>query len=355
MNGSGRGGRGGGGGRAGAEDPNKGRLAKFVTDPKLAESANMRAQAMHDPGLVQISASLTKDQSPDAVRDAIFKAIQDVTDNPPSAADVERIRTQLLQNLENTLANAQQNRYRRLNEAIAQGDWRLMFLRHDRLKDVQSTDVVRVAKAYFKPSNRTVGYYIPDMNPDRTVVPAAPDLDTTLKNYKSTMTITQAETFDPTIANIESRLVKSRLTNGMKVDVLTKKTANNMVTGSIELRFGDTSSLVGRREAATFASSMLMNGTKSHTRAQLAGRVPQTPGAGQRGRRGRRWWTRRTRWTRRRRWRRQHEQRDREHFSAPAREFQRRSQAGGRNPERAALPGGRLRRFAKIAPTEDTR
>jgi zinc protease len=52
-----------------------------------------------------------------------------------------------------------------------------MFLQHDRLKDVQPADVVRVAKLYFKPSNRTVGYYIPDMNPDRTVVPATPDLE----------------------------------------------------------------------------------------------------------------------------------------------------------------------------------
>jgi zinc protease len=48
---------------------------------------------------------------------------------------------------------------------------------------------VRVAKAYLKPSNRTVGYFIPDMAPDRTIVPAAPDLAATLRNYKSTVTV----------------------------------------------------------------------------------------------------------------------------------------------------------------------
>jgi len=58
-----------------------------------------------------------------------------------------------------------------------------MFLQHDRLADVQPADLVRVAKAYFKPSNRTVGYYIPDMAPDRTVVPATPDLDANLRSY----------------------------------------------------------------------------------------------------------------------------------------------------------------------------
>jgi zinc protease len=273
MNGAngGRGGRGGGGraGRGGAGDPNEGRLTKFVVDPELAQSANMRFQAMHDPGLAEISATLTQDQSPDAARDAIFKAIQDVIDNPPAPADVDRVRTQLLRNLENSLSNAQQIATGALNSSIAQGDWRLMFLQHDRLKDIQPSDVVRVAKAFFKPSNRTVGYYIPDMNPDRTVVPATPDLDATFKNYKSTVNIVRAETFDPTIPNIESRVVRSKLANGMKVDILPKKTANNMVTATIELRFGDATTLAGQREAAAFAGSLLMSGTKSHTRSQL--------------------------------------------------------------------------------------
>jgi zinc protease len=272
MNGAsgGRGGRGGGrGGRGGAGDPNEGRLTKFVVDPELAVSANMNFQARHDPGLAQVSATLTQDQSPDAVRDAIFKALQDVIDNPPTAAEVDRVRTQLLRNLENSLSNPQAIATGALNTAISQGDWRLMFLQHDRLKDVQPADVVRVAKAYFKASNRTVGYYIPDMNPDRTVVPATPDLAATLKNYKSTVTIVHAETFDPTIANIEGRVVRSKLANGMKVDVLPKQTENNMVTGTIELRFGDAATLAGEREAAAFAGSLLMSGTKSHTRSQL--------------------------------------------------------------------------------------
>jgi zinc protease len=273
MNGSGggRGGRGGGGrgSGGGAGDPNEGRLTKFVVDPELAESANMRFQGLHDPGLVEVSATLTKDQSPDAVRDAIFKALQDVIDNPPSAADVDRVRTQLLRGLENSLSNPQSIATGALNSAISQGDWRLMFLQHDRLKDVQPSDVVRTAKAYFKPSNRTVGYYIPDMNPDRTVVPPTPDLDATLRNYKSTVTIVHAETFDPTVANIESRVVRSKLANGMKVTVLPKKTENNIVTASIELRFGDAATLAGQREAAAFAGSLLMSGTRSHTRSQL--------------------------------------------------------------------------------------
>ena len=42
------------------------------------------------------------------------------------------------------------------------GDWRLMFLNRDRIAKVTADDVVRVAKAYLKESNRTVGEFIPD-------------------------------------------------------------------------------------------------------------------------------------------------------------------------------------------------
>jgi zinc protease len=42
-----------------------------------------------------------------------------------------------------------------------------------------------------------------------------------------------------------------------------------MVTATIELRFGDAASLAGQREAAQFAGSLLMAGTKSHTREQM--------------------------------------------------------------------------------------
>jgi zinc protease len=260
--GGGRGGRGGGGAQ-------EGRLAKALVDTNLAESASMGFQLLYDPGLVSVSASLNQDQSLDKARDAIYKTIDDVIANPPSAQEVDRVVTQMLRGLENSLSNPQAIATGALNTAIAQGDWRLMFLQHDRLDGVTPNDVVRVAKAYFKPSNRTVGYYIPDSAPDRTVITPAPDLKKTLENYKSTITVARAETFDPTIPNIEQRVQRAKLPNGMKIDVLPKKTANNIVTASIDLRFGDAASLAGQREAASFAGNLLMAGTKTHTRQQI--------------------------------------------------------------------------------------
>src|SRR5262249_41541334 len=82
MNGAGGGGGRGGGGGGGAAE---GRLAKALVDTKLAVSANMGFRQLHDPGLMQVSATLNKDQSLDAARDAIYKALEDVVKNPPTA------------------------------------------------------------------------------------------------------------------------------------------------------------------------------------------------------------------------------------------------------------------------------
>ena len=261
--GGGRGGRGGGGG-------GQGRLYKALVQTKQAESASMSAALLHDPGLIVLTAALNKDQSLDEARKTLIQTIEAVAADPPTREEVERVRTGLLRTLEDNLSDPQSIATGALNTAISQGDWRLMFLQHDRLKDVQPADLVRVAKAYFKASNRTVGYYIPDAAPDRTVVPETPNLETLLKDYKSSVVISRGESFDPTPANIESRLTRSKLPNGMKLVVLPKKTANDMVTAVIELRFGDGTTLVAKNGAAQFAGSLINTGTRSKTRQQLA-------------------------------------------------------------------------------------
>jgi hypothetical protein len=58
------------------------------------------------------------------------------------------------------------------------------------------------------------------------VVPETPDLDAALKDFKSDVTISRGEAFDPSPANIEARIKRAKLANGMKVVMLRKRTAN---------------------------------------------------------------------------------------------------------------------------------
>ena len=263
--GGGRGGRGGFGGGAA-----EGRLAKALVDNKKAESASMSFRPQHDPGLVTLSASLSRDQSPDEVRKIMIDTLAGVVKEPPTKEEVDRVKSRMVRSLERSLSDPQSLATGALNESVAEGDWRLMFLQHDWIAKVTPEDVVRVANTYFKASNRTVGYYIPDANPERTVVPAAPDLEATLRNYKSTVNVAQGEAFDPTPANIEARTVRAKLANGMKLVLLSKKTAGDRVSAVIELRFGDADSLKGRNEAAQLAGALLgRGGTKTHSRQQL--------------------------------------------------------------------------------------
>ncbi len=245
-----------------------GRLSKALVDSKKATAANMSFRQLHDPGFVLVSATLSEDQSLDEARKITLQALEAAAKQPPSQEDVDRTKTRLLRGIEQRLTDAQQLGLG-LTGPISQGDWRLMFLEYDQVKSVSPEDVLRVAKLYFKPANRTVGEFIPVPAPDRSVVTARADLESLFKDYKSGLTVARGEDFEPTPANIESRIVRSKLNNGMKLAMLPRKTAGERVSAIVELHFGDAKSLAGKSATAQLTGIMLSRGTHNKTRQQL--------------------------------------------------------------------------------------
>jgi zinc protease len=256
------------GGGFGGVDAAGGRLPKALVNTKKALSASMSFRQLHDPGFILVSANLSNEQSVDDVRKTLINTLEDAIKDPPSKEEVERVKTRLLRGLEQSMRDAQQLGLA-LTTPISQGDWRLMFLEHDQVQAVTPEDVLRVAKLYFKPSNRTVGVFVPVQEPDRTLVSARPDLETLFKNYKSSVVVARGEDFDPSPANIESRVVRKQLANGMKLVMLPRKTAGGRVSAVIELHYGDEKSLAGKAAVAQLTGSMLGRGTKNQTRQQL--------------------------------------------------------------------------------------
>jgi zinc protease len=181
---------------------------------------------------------------------------------------VDRARTRILKQLELNLANTETVGLM-ISEYAGAGDWRLLFFSRDQIQQVTEQDVLRVAKAYLKGSNRTLGEFIPTKNPDRAEIPAAPDTEVLLKDYKGGVTVSQGEVFDPTPSNIESRIARSKLANGMKVVLLPKQTRGGTVVAQVTVRFGDEKSLFGKSAAAQLAGGLLMRGTKTRTRQQI--------------------------------------------------------------------------------------
>jgi len=256
---------GGGGGRGGASN---GRLYKALVENKKAVNVRMGYEELHDPGFVLASATLSKEQSLDEARKAIIDTVAGMVSEPPTKEEVDRAKARIVQGMEQQMRNSQAAA-RLLSESIGAGDWRLYFLNYDQLKAVTPEDVARVAKVYFKASNRTVGEFIPEAKPDRTEVPEAPPIESSLKNFKGTMDTSQGEAFDPSPANIEKRVQRSQLASGLHVLLLPKQSRGATVTATLTLEFGDEKSLTGRREAGELAGSMLMRGTTKHTRQQL--------------------------------------------------------------------------------------
>jgi zinc protease len=249
-------------------DRGSGRLEKALVDTKKALSVGMTIFELHDPGLTLITATLSDDQSIDEVKKIIIDSIDDLLKQPPTKEEVDRAKNSITQRMDRTMANSQ-SLAMDLNEVIADGDWRLLFTNYEELKRVTAEDVTSVTARYFKPSNRTVGTFIPEATPDRTSVPEAPSMDALLTSYTPDIKIDAGEALDPAPASLEKKIQRTTLASGLHVATLQKGTRGNRVQASVVIRFGDERSLAGKAAAGQLAGSLLMRGTKTKSRQQL--------------------------------------------------------------------------------------
>ncbi len=245
-----------------------GRLYKALVDTKKASSIFSFDFQWKEPGLLFNIAQVLKESSLEDAKTAMIKTLDDVAKNPPTKDEVERAKTELTKQVE-LMFNSSEQVGLALSEAIGTGDWRLLHLTRDRIKAVTVEEVTRVAQHYLKPDNRTVGLFIPTENPSRAEIPAAPNVEELVKNYKGQQNVAQGEIFDPSPANIESRISRTTLPNGVKVAMLEKKTRGESVRVSIAFRFGDEKTLAGKTTAGSFTGSMLDKGTSKLTRQQI--------------------------------------------------------------------------------------
>ena len=246
-----------------------GRLYKSLVESKKASSVFGFVFQTKEPDYILFGSELRKENSLDDARNTMAETVENFAKTPPTKEEVDRAKTSLLKNIE--LALNDPNRVGlEMSEWAAQGDWRLFFLTRDRLKKVTPEDVQRVANTYLKQSNRTVGMFIPTDKPDRAEVPSIKDAEITamVKDYKGDAVMAAGEAFDPSPANIETRVKRTKV-GGLDVAFLSKKNRGDSVVANVTLRFGDEKSLMNRANAAQFAGQLLQRGTAKHTRQQI--------------------------------------------------------------------------------------
>ena len=250
-------------------DSPTGRLYQALVQTKKAAAVGAQNLQQRDPGGLFTIVQLRKEQSLDSAKTAMLTALQEIaTTKPPTAEEVDRAKTALAKDFDMAL-NRPNTLGLQLSEWMKIGDWRLFFVHRDRIKDVTPQDVQRVAAAYLKPSNRTIGYFLPTAKPDRAEIPPNPNVDSIVAHYKGNAAVAAGEAFDPSPANIEGRLTRHKLASGMKVALLAKKNRGEAVNAVITVRYGSEQSLANHATVASYTDMMLMRGTKAHSRQQI--------------------------------------------------------------------------------------
>lgn len=245
-----------------------GRLHKALVENQKAVHVGAEQASLHDPGFFAGEVTLKLDQSLDQARDITLSTLAGVVSEPPTKEEVERAKVRILKQIDLDLANTETIGVT-ISEYAASGDWRLLFLDRDRIKAVTEQDVARVAKAYLKDSNRTLGVFIPTKTPDRAEIPEASDLAGTLKDYKGGAAVAEGESFTPTPANIERRVVRTKLPGGTRLSLLPKRSRGGIVMARVRLDLGDERALFGKATVGRLTAAMLLRGTRNKTRQQI--------------------------------------------------------------------------------------
>nr|WP_320133023.1 pitrilysin family protein [uncultured Holophaga sp.] len=255
-------------------DTPTGRLHKSLVDTKEAVSVFAWPFQLQEPSYLLVGAQVRTEAPLDRARQDLLKELEDPSRQSFTQAEVDRARQQLMKEVDLALNDADRVGLA-LSEYIALGDWRLFFLDRDRVQAVSATDVDRVAKAYLKPANRTLGLFIPEDHPDRAEIPQETDVEAMVKDYKGRAQVTQGEAFDPSPAAIEKRAVRFTTPAGLRTVVIPKKTRGGSVAFTLDLHFGSEATLRGRDDAGSLVPEMLLRGSARLTRAQIADRLDQ--------------------------------------------------------------------------------
>ena len=261
-------------------DTPSGRLYKTMVPTKQAASVLGFTMDSYAPGIVMFGATLQPGMDTKKSLQTLTHTIESIDKQAFTQVELDRARSQWLTSWNKTFSDPQKIGVG-LSEAIAVGDWRLMFVERDHVRDTKLADLQRVATTYLITSNRTEGTYIPTVKPVRAPSVAIPDLTAELKDYKGDANVKQAEAFDPDPANIDARTERKtlKLANGnVKLALLAKQTRGERVKAAIAIKFGTLDALKGQRLASLATADLLTRGTAKMTRQEISDKIDALQG-----------------------------------------------------------------------------
>jgi len=247
-----------------------GRLYQALVPVNKATSVSGVAYGWHDPGVLEFSAEVDPKSSLEAVRDTMIGLLEKLPSQEFKTEEVERAKDRFKRDRDLLMSKSARVAIT-LSDWAAKGDWRLFFLHRDRVAKVTATDVKQVAANYLRPTNRTVGIYIPGTQSERSAIPPTPNVAAMVKDYKGGEAVAAGEVFDPTPENIEKRVKRSQSKEApeAKLALLPKKSRGEAVVLQLTLRYGNEKSLQGQNVACQMLGALMIRGTDQHDRQQL--------------------------------------------------------------------------------------
>jgi predicted Zn-dependent peptidase len=113
------------------------------------------------PNLMLFYAQTAPGRTVDEVALALSKEIERLKTDPVSAQELEQVKTQARAGLLRSLNSNTGMAFSLLDYQVKTGSWRNLFKQLEAIANVAPTDIQRVAKATFRPENRTIGKLLP--------------------------------------------------------------------------------------------------------------------------------------------------------------------------------------------------
>ena len=251
-----------------------GRLYHRLVRDNLAADIFGFSAGMRHPGFVFFGAVLEPGKETDNALRILTETVEGLAKEPFEQSDLDRVRNKWITAWERSYANPA-SLASALSEAASEGDWRLYFLRRDRVEQAKLEDVQRVTTAWLTSSNRTAGRYIPTDAPKRAPSTAELDIQAMLSDYKGRQESAEVAAFDASPANIDAHTKRDtiKLPNGdLRIALLPKPTRGDRVEARMVLRFADEQAMRGQRSISEAVASLLHHGTTKMTRQQIEDR-----------------------------------------------------------------------------------
>ena len=250
-------------------DTPTGRLHKRAVEPGLAAQAFGWSGRNAEPGLLNFGLVLKSDNDVDRAQALLVDAVESLAKEPITAEELQRAQAQTAKSFDELMSNPQQLCVT-LSEAIAAGDWRLLFQLRNRIEAATVDGVNTTLRQWLLPSNRTLGRLYATDKPERTPLALPVAAADALKDYVPKAAVAAGEVFDTSPANIDRRTERFQLKNGLKVALVPKRSRGETVELAMKLHYGTLETLRGRRTEADNVGEALMLGTKQHSRAQIS-------------------------------------------------------------------------------------